>query len=240
MRERGLIVTNTSGVHATNISEHVLAMMLAFARRIPFLVRAQLERTWKDDEGRQGVFELEGQRLLVVGFGEIGQALARKGNALGMRVSAIRRSNASSVPEYVERTGDVSSLAALLPDADHVAICLPQTNDTIGLFDAAMLGRMKRGSYLYNIGRGPIVETDALVDLLESGHLAGAGLDVTEPEPLPVDSPLWDRENVLITMHTAGATPQFWPRIMAIIIDNARRFQTGEPLRNVVDYDAGY
>ena len=131
-------------------------------------------------------------------------------------------------------------MPAFVEQADHVAICLPQTPETIGLFDADLIARMKPGSYLYNIGRGPIIDTDALVEAIESGHLGGAGLDVTEPEPLPGDSPLWDRENVLITMHTAGATPQFWPRIVGIIIENVKRFRSGEPLINVVDYDTGY
>jgi D-2-hydroxyacid dehydrogenase (NADP+) len=240
MRERGLVVTNTSGIHASNISEHVLAMMFAFARRLPFLVRAQLERSWKDDEGRQGVFELEGQTLLVVGYGEIGQALGRKAAALGMRVLAVKRTAPAVNPPDVETLGLFSDIPRLVAGADHVAICLPQTANTVGLFDAAMLSRMKPGAYIYNIGRGPIIDTAALVDALDRGHLGGAGLDVTEPEPLQVDSPLWDRENVLITMHTAGSTPDFWTRIAAIIDSNIRRFRAGEPLMNVVDYDSGY
>ncbi len=240
MRENGLIVTNTSGIHASNISEHVLAMMLALARRFPFLMRSQVERAWRDDEGRQGVFELNGQTLLVVGYGDIGQALATKASALGMRVIAVKRRSGVEPPANVDMLGGYEHLPAFVAQADHVAICLPQTPETIGLFDADLIARMKPGSYLYNIGRGPIIDTDALVEAIESGHLGGAGLDVTEPEPLPGDSPLWDRENVLITMHTAGATPQFWPRIVGIIIENVKRFRSGEPLINVVDYDTGY
>lgn len=240
MRERGLVVTNTSGMHATNISEHLLGMMLAFARRFPFLIRAQVEGVWRDDEGRRGVFELAGQTLLVVGFGDIGQALARKAAALDMRVLAVNRRGMPVDPGGVERIGSISELPELLSGADHVAICLPQTKDTAGLFDAAMLARMKRGAYLYNIGRGPIVDTGALIDALDRGAIGGAGLDVTDPEPLPSNSPLWQRDNVMITAHTSGASPLFWPRLFNIISENFRRYRSGERLMNVVDFDAGY
>lgn len=240
MRERGLTVTNTSGIHASNISEHVLAMMLAFARQFPFLMRAQIDRVWRDDEGRRGVFELGGQTLLVVGYGEIGQALARKAYALGMRVLAVRRRPGGEPPVSVDMVGGFVDLPSFVAQAEHVAICLPQTPETVGMFNAELITHMKPGSYLYNIGRGPIIDTAALVDALERGHLGGAGLDVTDPEPLPSDSPLWGRENVIITMHTAGSTPEFWNRILAIITENINRFRAGEPLINVVDYDAGY
>lgn len=238
--ERGVLITNNSGVHAPNIAEHVLAMMLAFARRLPFLIRGQIVHEWRDDTGRQGVFELDGQTLLVVGTGDIGQALARRAAALGMTVLGIRRRSGFALPPGFTEVGGLDRLGEFLPCADHTAICLPLTHETRGLFNRDMIERMRRGSYLYNIGRGPIVDTAALIDALQSGHLAGAGLDVTDPEPLPKDSPLWDMDSVIITAHTSGATPRYWDRAIEILAANIERYRSGQPLLNVVDPAAGY
>jgi phosphoglycerate dehydrogenase-like enzyme len=237
MRERGLIVTNSSGIHGENISEHLLAMMLAFARQLPDLIRATARAEWLED-ARPSVFELNGQTLHIVGYGDIGRALGRKARALGMRVTATRRNPVDD--EHADEVSGFENLPANLSEADHIAICLPQTPRTVGLFDAAMIGACKPGSYLYNIGRGPVVDTTALIAALDSGHLAGAGLDVTEPEPLPADSPLWGRDNVIVTAHTAGGTPRFFDRLMGIVAENLRRIQSGQPLLNLVDLDAGY
>lgn len=237
---RGVVVTNNSGVHAPNIAEHLLAMMLAFARQLPFLLRGQLAREWRDTPTRPRVFELSTQTLLVVGLGDIGLALAERAAALGMRVIGTRRRPEQAVPASVSRVVGNDRLTEVLPEADHVAICLPLTPGTRDLFDAPLLARMKPTAYLYNIGRGPIVNTAALVDALANGRLGGAGLDVTDPEPLPPDSPLWEMENVLITMHTSGGTPHYWDRALDLLIPNIERFQRGEPLRNRVDPDQGY
>jgi len=131
-------------------------------------------------------------------------------------------------------------LDAALADADHVAICLPLTDVTRGLCGAARLARLKHGAYLYNIGRGAIVDQAALLALLRSGHLAGAGLDVTEPEPLPEDSPLWGEPNVVITAHTSGYSAHNTGRVLEILPDNLGRARRGEPLRNQVDMQQGY
>lgn len=239
MRERGLVVTNSSGIHGENISEHILAMMLAFARQLPALIRASEQHVWLD-EVRSRTFELSGQTLHIVGYGHIGQVLGRKAKALGMRVTATRRGAGAGGDGVAESITGFERLPERLSQADHVAICLPQTPLTIGLFDAAMLSACKPGAYLYNIGRGPVVNTEALIAALDSGHLAGAGLDVTDPEPLPAESPLWRREDVIITAHTAGATPFFFERLFGIVAENLRRIEAGEPLMNVVDLEAGY
>jgi D-2-hydroxyacid dehydrogenase (NADP+) len=236
---RGIVLTNNSGVHAPNIAEHVLGLILAFARRLPHQIRGQVLHEWRDESGRRGLFELGGQMLLVVGLGDIGQALAKRANALGMRVIGVRRRELET-PEGVERVVGLADLASVLAVADHVAICLPLTARTRGLFDAAVLDAMKPGAYLYNIGRGPIVDTEALIEGLRSGHVGGAGLDVTNPEPLPHDSPLWDMENVIVTSHTAGATPRYWDRAIVILESNIARFRAGDRLLNEVDLDAGY
>lgn len=238
--ERGILLTNASGVHAVNIAEHVMAMMLSFARGFPTLFRNQIKHEWKDDVVRSHVFELHDQRLLVVGLGDIGMALAQRASAFGMEVFGVRRRLNQPVPDGVQRIGTVEELPDLLPLADHVAICLPLTAQTAGLFDRRLLSTMQPSSYLYNIGRGGVVRTEDLIDALHKGGIAGAGLDVTDPEPLPAASPLWAMENVIITAHTSGGTPRYWDRALDLFEDNIDRFITGQPLRNVVDLAEGY
>lgn len=237
---RNIPITNNSGVHAPNIAEHLMALMLAFARGLPTLMRAQSARRWRDDAEPARTFELQGQTLLIVGLGDIGLELAQRAGSFGLTVIGLRRhANPAPVAGIAEVHGE-DALAAMLPRADHVAICLPLTDRTRNLFDAAMLARTKPGAYLYNVGRGAIVETEALIAALRSGLLAGAGLDVTDPEPLPPDSPLWEMPNVIITAHTSGATPHYWERAYRILATNIARFGRGEALINVVDPQEGY
>lgn len=240
MIERGIVITNASGVHSASISEHLMAMMLAFARCLPRLLRNQDRHVWRDENVRDHVFELHGQTLLVVGMGDIGTALAERAVGFGMRVLGIRQR--IDLPEVVafSRTSSVADLDTFLPEADHVAICLPLTDRTRGLFDTEKIDRMKPGAYLYNIGRGQIIDQVALIDALRGGRLGGAGLDVTDPEPLPGDSPLWDLPNVIITGHTSGSSPVYWERASIIIAENIRRWQSGETLINEVDSVRGY
>lgn len=238
--ERPITLTNFSGVHAVNIAEHVLAMMLSFARGLRPLSRLQDQRRWRDDDGaRPATFELAGQTLGVVGLGDIGEALARKAHGLDMRVVATRRRPAEQ-PPYVDRLLPSEGLPELLAEADHVALCLPLTRATRRIIGAAELALLRPSAYLYNIGRGGLIDQDALIAALRAGRLAGAGLDVTTPEPLPPDSPLWDLPNVTITMHSSGATPKYWDRGIELVAENVRRFLDGTPLRNVVDTSEGY
>lgn len=238
LRDSGVVLTNSSGVHAVAIAEHVLALMLAFARRLPSLLASQAQSRWAQ-RPLQGTFELQGQTLAVLGLGAIGSALAHKASALGLRVLAVRR-RPGPPPHGVARVAGFDELDGVLREADHVAICLPLTGATRGLFDAQRLGRLKPGAHLYNIGRGAIVDSHALQLALDDGRLAGAGLDVTDPEPLPADSRLWLHPRVIITSHTSGMTPHNAGRVIDIFIDNLGRAQRGEPLRNAVDLDAGY
>jgi phosphoglycerate dehydrogenase-like enzyme len=237
---RNIVVTNASGVHASNIAEHILAMMLAFARQLPWLLRHPPAGDWFEMPVRSRIFELGQQELLVVGTGDIGLGLAERARGLGMVVNGVRRRVDLPAPQVFSRIYPVSELADALASADHVAICLPLTAGTRGLFDAAMLARMKPSAYIYNVGRGQIIDQDALIRALDEGTVAGAGLDVTDPEPLPAASPLWSMENVMVTAHTSGSTPRYWERILAILETNIARFQAGEPLHNVVDGAAGY
>lgn len=236
---RGILVTNNSGVAAPNIAEHVLAMMLAFARGIPGLVRAQAERRWKDEAGRGAIFELGGRTLLLVGLGEIGLATAERARGFGLRIVGTRRTEGAP-PPGVDEVVPMDRLDEALAEADHVAISVPLTERTRGMFDAGRFAATKRGAYLYNVGRGGTVETAALIAALESGQLAGAGLDVTDPEPLPADSPLWGMPNVLITAHTSGGTPRYWDRGVEVLEENIRRYLAGEGLKNEVDAGEGY
>jgi phosphoglycerate dehydrogenase-like enzyme len=239
LRGSEIILTNSSGVHATNIAEHVLACMLAFARRLPKLLKMQQERAWS---GRRiiGVFELTGQTVMLAGVGDIGQAVATRAQALGMSTVAVRRDSSRPRPDGIETIMSSDRLHEALGSAHHVVNSLPLTPETLGLFDAAAFAAMRHGSYFYNVGRGRTVDTEALVAAIESGRLAGAALDVTDPEPLPKESPLWEMENVIITGHTAGKTPHMWDRVFRLVEQNLQRYETGDPMLNVVDVDAGY
>lgn len=239
LRDSDIILTNSSGVHATNIAEHVLACMLAFARRLPKLLTMQRDHRW---EGRKviGVFELTGQKVLLVGLGEIGQAVATRANALGMDTIGVRRNPNLTRPDGVDTMMSIDRLHEALSGAHHVVNSLPFTRTTKGMFDEAAFEAMRDGAYFYNVGRGRTVDTQALVRALERGKLAGAGLDVTDPEPLPEDSPLWDMPNVIITGHTAGKTPNMWPRVFKLVENNLRRYEAGDPMINVVDLESGY
>ncbi|HEX7439950.1 MAG TPA: D-2-hydroxyacid dehydrogenase [Caldimonas sp.] len=234
-----VVVTNGSGNHAPNIAEHVLGLMLAFARQFPGLILAQQASRWEPPVASR-LFELSGQTLAVIGIGAIGSALAVRAAALGMTVIGVRRSTGGPLPPGVGQVFGIDRIDAALAQADHVAIALPLTAETRALFTASRFARMKPGAYLYNVGRGAIVDHEALLAALRSGHLAGAGLDVTDPEPLPPESPLWREPGVLITAHSSGNTPRSYERYQRLLLDNLGRWMRGEALLNVVDKRLGY
>ncbi len=233
-----LVMTNGRGTSGPAIAEHVFAMLFQLSRGLHHYRAEQLERRWARGAGGE-TFALSGKTLLVAGMGGIGSEIARRGHGLDMRVLATVRT-AREAPEYVEELHMADALDELLPRADVVAIALPLTDETEGLFSASKLALMKPGAILINIGRGKIVATDALVEALESGALGGACLDVTEPEPLPSDHPLWDFENVVITPHVASRAALTSERHWDLLRENFRRFSVGEPLLNVVDRELGY
>jgi phosphoglycerate dehydrogenase-like enzyme len=236
--ERDFMITNASGVHAIQISEHILALLLAFARRLPQAMRAQLRGEWERHE-RQEIFELAGKTMVLVGVGAIGRRTAALAAALDVRVIGVRRDAADTAPG-VERMIGPDRLADVLPDADFVVLTVPLTRETRHMIGERELRLMKRTAHIVNIGRGGTIDEAALIRALRDGWIAGAGLDVFEKEPLPPDSPLWGMENVLITAHYAGATPHYEERALVIFLDNLRRYRAGEPLRNVVDKSLGY
>jgi phosphoglycerate dehydrogenase-like enzyme len=243
MRERGLLLTNGSGIHAPNIAEHVLGFMLMFTRRMEIHLRSQIAGRWQPGlpATKAGSDELTGRTLGIVGFGRIGEALAERARPFGMRIVAVKRDPArrfGSVP--VEGLYGLDETPRLLAESDHICIAMPYTPEARHLFDAAMLAHCKPGAYLYNVARGKLVDEAALIDALKAGRLAGAGLDVFETEPLPPESPLWAMPNVLITPHTAGITPHYFARAAELFAENLKRYLRGQPLNNLYDPARGY
>jgi phosphoglycerate dehydrogenase-like enzyme len=236
--DANFLLTNASGVHAVQISEHVLALLLAWVRRLPEVVRQQAEHVWEPPPG-ESLRELYGSTLIMVGTGAIGARIARLAAALGMRVLAVRRDPSTPV-DGAEAVYGPGQLLEVLPEGDFVVLAAPLTAATRGMFGPPEFSAMKGSAFLVNVGRGGLVQQEALIDALRAKQIGGAGLDVFEPEPLPADSPLWSMPNVILTPHYAGASPRYYERAMAIFLDNLRRYRDGESLRNLVDKRAGY
>jgi phosphoglycerate dehydrogenase-like enzyme len=237
--ELDFVLTNASGVHPIPITEHIFALLLAFARLIDQSVRYQILGKWMPDERKKNVFELADKTMVLVGVGAIGERTAQVATAFGMRLLGVRRNPQVGAPGVEAMVGP-DKLLKVLPEADFVVVTVPLTAETRGMIGERELQAMKPTAYLINIGRGGIVDEGDLIRALEGGWIAGAGLDVFEKEPLPESSPLWSMENVIITAHYAGFNPHYDERAMAIFLDNLRRYRAGEPLRNVVDKKLGY
>lgn len=234
-----VMMTNMQKMSSPVIAEHAIAMMLSLARNLPQFVHAMESRVWADREAAtEGMTAIAGKKLLVVGLGGIGTEVARLGAALGMRVSATRNSSRNG-PDFIEYVGLSHELHELAADSDVVVNALPLTDATNGLFGGKFFAAVKPGAIFINVGRGKTVITADLIAALESGQISGAGLDVTEPEPLPVDSPLWSKENVIITPHVAGTGAER-DRHRILLIENLRRYIAGDRLLNVVDPEKGY
>jgi phosphoglycerate dehydrogenase-like enzyme len=233
--EGDIVVTNAAGVYAIPIAEHALGMMLALSRGLPELVRRQERREWQSVQGG----ELYESTALIAGLGGIGREIARRCRCFGMHVIATRRHPENPDPD-ADRVVPADELATLLPEADWLILCAPSTPGTRHMIDAAQLGCMKLAARVINIARGSLIEEPALVHALQSGALAGAGLDVFAQEPLPADSPLWDMPNVIVSPHTSGASPRSLERVLQLFLENLHRYVSGEPLQNEVDKGEGY
>ncbi len=234
----GTVLTNASGAYGLAVSEHMLGQLLMQIKRLDQYQDAQRKRQWTDFGTVKSIW---GSRTLVVGLGDIGGAFARKMYALGSEVRGIRKSPGEK-PEELEAVGTFAQLDEWLPEADFVALSLPGTPATYHLFGAERLARMKPGAVLINAGRGQTVDSLALNDALRNGRLGGACLDVTDPEPLPADHPLWDAPNLLLTPHVSGFyhLPETLERIVRIAVSNLKAFMAGQPLKNQVDFACGY
>jgi D-2-hydroxyacid dehydrogenase (NADP+) len=238
----GITVTNTRGIFAVPMAEHTMGLLLALARNFPDSVRHQDRAHWGQQEiwdRPQQLTELNGQLLLIVGFGSIGQELAQRAKAFGMRVWAVTRSGHGD-SALAEKIAPVSQLVELLPHADHVVIAAPETADTKQLIGAAELSRMKPGARLINVSRGSLLDEAALVYALEQGTLGGAALDVTATEPLPADSLLWKAPNLFITPHTSAVSDRLWTRQTELLLQLLEKWFAGEELFNRVDFAKGY
>ncbi len=235
---RDILLTNARGAHGIPMAEQTLAMMFAFANRLPTLLQGQAQKSRVAAQVIREKFELEGQTLCVIGLGDIGGTLAYKAQRLGMRVIGVRRTPTPFA--YVDVQYATDQLLDALPQADHVALCLPLTAATTALIGAAELRAMKPSAYIYNVGRGASITGEALLQALQAGWIAGAGLDVTDPEPLPPDSPLWQQPNVILGQHTSGSSPYNADRITKIFLDNLAHYRAGEPLQNLIDKTQGY
>lgn len=236
-----IILTNASGVHAVPIAEHVFGMMLMFARGLHRCVRQQMQAVWIRDGFRRDVRELHGATLGVIGLGAIGSAVAQRGKAFGMRVIAMRR-RSQEQPPYVDVLLPPERMAELLHESEWVVLCVPLTSETRGLVGERELRQMRRDAILINIARGKVLDQSALIRALQNGWIAGAGLDVSDPEPLPADSPLWRMPNVIISPHVSGVTPRYGERAADIFLQNLRAYLDRDPaaMVNVVDRQAGY
>ena len=236
--EKDFILTNGSGIHAICIAEQIFSYLLAFARNIPAAYRAQIEGVWQPSRG-ESLFELAGKIMVLVGLGDIGARTAQVALAFDLKVIGVDRN--ALVPVFgLEKIVTPDQLHDVLPEADFVVMTIPHTPASTGMIGKAEFDLMKSSAYFINIGRGKNVKEADMIDALQSGSIAGAGLDVFETEPLPADSPLWGMENVIATAHYAGATPVYQERAMAIFFENLRRYQAGETLHNIVSKELGY
>jgi phosphoglycerate dehydrogenase-like enzyme len=238
-----VVITSARGIRARAIAEHVLGVTIALARQLPSAIRAQIAHRWAQEElegAAVDVRTLQGQRMGIVGLGAIGLELVKIAAPFGFRVSAIRRRAGEPRPEGVDSVWPPDRLPDLLAQSDVVVLAAPHTPETKRLIGKRELDRIRRGALLVNIARGKLVDDDAVIEALRDGRLGGAALDVFSEEPLDPASPYWDLPNVIITPHTSGAMKDYWTPLVALFADNLRRFEKGEPLRNVVDKNAGY
>ena len=233
----GRVFSNSKRLSGPAIAEHSIAMLLSLARGLPTYGRAT---QWDRSPAQQVTFgEISGKTLLVVGLGGIGSQIALRAKGLGMRVTAIRNSSREG-PDYVDYVGLPGELHVLAGKANVVVNALPLTHNTTGLFGTSFFEAIKPGAIFISVGRGKSTDTQSLIGALQSGRIYGAGLDVTDPEPLPADSPLWQMDNVIITPHVAAAGAGSMRRVAIIAVENLRRYLAGERLLNVVDMRAGY
>lgn len=238
LEEKSVMLTNASGVHAIPITEMIFGFLLSHTRYMQASTKLQQQRTWKKP-GYNSLQELHGKTILIAGVGEIGTETARIAKAFGLKVTGVRRSG-RDVP-HVDQMYTMDGLQEAVAEADIVVNILPLTDETLHIFDEKVFAAFKRGMFFVNVGRGQTVKTSALIQALENGQIAFAGLDVFEEEPLPADHPLWTMDNVLITPHVAGDTVRYDERVFDIFLENLKAYTAGRELpRNLVDYKVKY
>jgi len=229
LADRGVALTNVSGIHAKPIGQQVLGYLLHFERGFDRAVAQQRDREWRRYTGG----ELGDRTVGIVGVGAIGSKVADYCRTFDARVIGTKR-DPTDAPEAVDEIHGPDGLESVLAESDSLVVACPLTEETRGLIDAEALATLSDDAVLVNVARGEIVDQSALVDALETGDLGGAALDVFEEEPLPESSPLWDRDDVLVTPHMAGSTPHYWERCADVFLRNYERFREGESLENRV------
>lgn len=232
-------LANTRGAHAPSIAEHTFALLLALTRGFPTCTGWQQRKYWGRAEGYRMPREIMGGTIGIIGYGAIGRAIAQRAVGFEMKVIAVDIHPMMDAP-YADEVWPVSRLRDLLAESDVVAVAVPYTRETHHMFDDAAFAAMKPGSYIVAVSRGGIIDEEALVRALQSGRLAGAGLDVAETEPLLETSPLWDLPNVILTPHLAGSSTQKERRCVEVLRENILRLQRGDNLINLVDKQRGY
>ena len=239
-QQADFILTNAQHTAGPPIAEHVIAMLMALTRNLQYFHHLQQQQVWqRPPDTPSPMIEIGGKTMLVAGLGGIGTEVARRAAALGMRVIATRRSGREG-PDFVDYVGLPEELLELAAQADVIVNALPLTRETTGIFGREFFAALKQGAYFISIGRGKSTDTAALIAALKSGRLAGAGLDVTDPEPLIKGHELWTLPNVIITPHISYMTDRGFERNRLVITENLRRYINGERMLNVVDIDRGY
>jgi phosphoglycerate dehydrogenase-like enzyme len=228
----GVAITYAAGGAAPAVAEHAMALLLALGRRVPDMLRQGAERRW-DRALAARATSLEGQTMVIVGFGHIGQEIAKRARGFGVRIVALSR--AGKPHALADQSRPLSELHAVLGEADSVMVAIALTEETRHLLDRAAFAACKHGALIVNVARGGVIDQTALREALASGQLGGAGVDVTDPEPLPSDDPLWGAPNLLVSPHFAGAgSPGTLDRLAGGAADNLRRLLAGEPLKDQV------
>jgi phosphoglycerate dehydrogenase-like enzyme len=242
LRNSGVVLTNASGVFSVPMAEHTIGLMLALARNFPDTLRQQEKAEWSQQklwDKPQHLSELNGNILLIVGYGSIGREVAMRAKAMGMRVWGVNRSGKGDLM-HAEKIIAADDLNAALTEGDYVVLCAPETPETQRLIGPEQFSKMKRGARLINVGRGSLLDESALIAALKDGTLSGAAVDVSETEPLPPTSPLWQAPNLFITPHTSAVSDRLWLRETALLVDLLKQWFEGRELSNRVDFARGY
>ena len=236
--KEGVILTNATGAYGLAISEHMLAMVLALQKKICLYTENQKNHLWKDEGEVKSIY---GSKTLVVGLGDIGGEFAKRMYFLGSKVYGIKK-HKTELPFYIEKMYQMEELEEILPEFDIVAVSLPETKETINLFNKSKFDKMKKGALFLNVGRGSIVNSLDLCEALKGGKLGGAGIDVADIEPLPKENPLWEAANILITPHISGGyhLKETLERVRNTAIENLKSYYENKPMKNLVDFQTGY
>ncbi|WP_125762922.1 D-2-hydroxyacid dehydrogenase [Companilactobacillus hulinensis] len=236
LSDKGITLTTGSGANAINIAEQTIAYMLMLMRNMNLAVLQQANKEWKYDEPYDEVY---GKTVMIIGVGHIGSLIAQYAKALGMKTVGVRRSDQSDV--NIDEMIPMSDLKDNLKHANFIVNALPDTSETNGLFNSELFDAMSKKAFYINIGRGKTTNMEDLVSALQEKKISGAALDVTTPEPLNEDSPLWEMKNVIITPHNAGASVHYGERAFGIFKRNLKSYvENGEVVENVVDFSEGY